>query len=133
MNEHNEIAVTTGQLWIGRILGGVAVLYLLFDSITHIIGMPAVVEWHTSTLGFPADTTALVGGILLACIILYIIPRTAFIGTVMLTGYLGGAVAINLRIGSSLFHIILLEVLVGILLWGKVVLTDKRVRDLISR
>jgi hypothetical protein len=114
----------------GRILSWPALLFLLFDSACHILKMPAVVEWHSTTLGFPAGTTAVTGFILFVCIILYLVPRTSILGAIILTGYLGGAVAANMRIECSVFHL-LLPIIVGILLWGKLFLNENQLRFLI--
>ena len=116
--------------WAGIILTAVPVLFLLFDSAIHLMVIPPVVESFTQ-LGYPIGTSRALGVIELVCIALYLIPRTSVLGAVLLTGYLGGAVATNLRVGSPLFSNTLFPVYVGVLAWGGLFLRDERVRALI--
>ena len=90
---------------------------------------PAPVVEATSRLGFPESALTGVGLVLLACTILYLIPRTAVLGAILLTGYLGGAVAIQVRAGSSVFET-LFPAIFGALVWGALVLQDGRLRAL---
>jgi len=124
-------SVSRTALWTGRIIGAIAILYLLLDSVSHILQLPAVEEWRVNILGFPAHTTLSNGLILLVCIIVYLIPRTSVLGAILLTGYLGGAVAINVRINSPFFSHILLPVYVGIMIWGRLYLKEVPLRNLI--
>ena len=116
--------------WAGIILTALPVLFLLFDSAIHLMVIPPVVESFTQ-LGYPVSTARALGVIELVCIALYLIPRTSVLGAVLLTGYLGGAVATNLRVGSPLFSHTLFPVYVGVLARGGLFLRDKRVRALI--
>src|SRR3989442_3845047 len=116
--------------WAGIILTAVPVLFLLFDSAIHLMVIPPVVESFTQ-LGYRIGTSRSLGLIELVCIALYLIPRTSVLGAVLLTGYLGGAVATNLRVGSPLFSNTLFPVYVGVLAWGGLFLRDERVRALI--
>src|SRR5690348_16045654 len=86
----------------GWVVTGPVSLFLLFDSVTKLMGVPTVVE-ATQQMGFPASTVPVIGGTLLACLVLHLVPRTAVLGAVLLTGYLGGAVCAQLRIEAPLF------------------------------
>jgi len=119
------------RVWTGRIISIIAVLFLLFDSITKLIKIDSVVK-ATAQLGYSENLIPVIGSILLICTILYIIPRTSILGAVLLTGYLGGAVASNLRIGNPLFSHTLFPVYFGILIWAGLFLRDNRLRDFIS-
>jgi len=116
--------------WAGIILSALPVLFVLFDGAIHLMVIPPVVQAFTQ-LGYPVSTSRALGVIELVCIVLYLIPRTSVLGAILLTGYLGGAVATNLRVGSPLFSNTLFPVYVGILAWGGRFLRDERVRTLI--
>ena len=116
--------------WAGIILSALPVLFVLFDGAIHLMVIPPVVQAFTQ-LGYPVSTSRALGVIELVCIVLYLIPRTSVLGAVLLTGYLGGAVATNLRVGSPLFSHTLFPVYVGVLAWGGLFLRDERVRALI--
>lgn len=121
---------STAALWTGRVLSAIAILFLLFDGITKTIGMTASVE-GTVQLGYPASIVSGLGVTLLVCTVLYVIPRTAVLGALLLTGYLGGAVASQLRIGHPLLGFTLFPVYVAALAWGGLLLRDHRLRALI--
>ena len=116
--------------WAGIILSALPVLFVLFDGAIHLMVVPPVVQAFTQ-LGYPVSTSRALGVIELVCIVLYLMPRTSVLGAILLTGYLGGAVATNLRVGSPLFSNTLFPVYVGILAWGGLFLRDERVRTLI--
>ena len=116
--------------WAGIILSALPVLFVLFDGAIHLMVIPPVVQAFTQ-LGYPVSTSRALGVIELVCIVLYLMPRTSVLGAILLTGYLGGAVATNLRVGSPLFSNTLFPVYVGILAWGGLFLRDERVRALI--
>ena len=123
-------AAPTGRArWAGRIVTGVAVAFLLFDLGIKLSGARAAVD-GTVQLGWQPHHVPLLGAIQLACLALYLIPRTAPLGAVLWTGYLGGAVATHLRIDNPLFSHILFPVYVAALLWGGLYLRDARVRAL---
>ena len=121
---------STGALWTGRVLSGLAVLFLLFDSAAKLLEIPPAVA-GTEQLGYPADIVFTLGAILLSCVIVYVIPRTSVLGAVLLTGYLGGAVASHVRIGSPLFTHVLFGVYLGLILWGGLWLRDRSLRGLL--
>ena len=119
--------VSNKRLWAGRIISALPVLFLLFDSVIHII-VPAPVVEAFAQLGYARSLSLPLGIIELICVILYVIPRTSVLGAVLLTGYLGGAVATNLRVGLGLFSHVLFPVYVGVLLWGGLYLRDRELR-----
>ena len=122
--------VSTARPWIGRIIGALAVLFLLLDGVTKVLQLAPVVE-ASAQLGFSAGTTFGLGVLLLACLALYLLPRTAPLGAALLTGYLGGAIATHVRLGSPSFSIVF-PILLGALLWGGLFLRDVRLRALFS-
>ena len=122
--------VSKTRLWAGRIMTGLPVLFLLFDTVIHFLKIAPVVEGFAQ-LGYPVSLAIEIGVIELVCLVLYVIPRTSVLGAILLTGYLGGAVASNLRVGNPFFSHVLFAVYVGILLWGGLYLRDDRLRALI--
>jgi hypothetical protein len=118
------------QLWTGRILSGLAVLFLLFDAVGK-LARPAAVIDGTTQLGWPVSVILPLGIIQLVCLIAYLTPRAAILGAILWTGYLGGAVATHVRIGNPLFSHILFPTYVAALLWGGLWLRDRRVRALL--
>jgi hypothetical protein len=117
-------------LWTGRILSGLAVLFLLFDAVGKLLRPAAVIE-GTTQLGWPASVILPLGIIQVVFLILYLLPRTSILGAILWTGYLGGAVATHVRIGNPLFSHVLFPVYVAMLLWGGLWLRDRRVRTLL--
>jgi len=118
------------MIWTGRILTVVAVLFMLMDGIMKIF-KPAQVLEANARLGYPVSTLTGIGLALIACTVVYVIPRTAIVGAILLTGYLGGAVASNVRAGSGLFETIF-PILFAVLVWGGLWLRDSRLRNLLS-
>ena len=122
--------VSKGTLWTGRIMSALPALFLFVDGVGKLVKPAPVVE-GTVQLGYPESVLLGLGIVLLACTVLYGIPRTAILGAILLTGYLGGAVATHVRVGSPLFSHILFPVYVAVLLWGGLYLRDERLRVLI--
>ncbi len=106
------------------------VLFLLFDSVIKLMQITPVVE-SFNQLGYPASLAPAIGILELVCIALYVIPRTSILGAILLTGYLGGAVATHVRVGSPLFSHVLFPIYVAVLIWGGLVLRDERLRGLV--
>ena len=104
------------RLWTGRIISAICILFLLFDSITKIIRERHTIE-ASGKLGWPVETLVPLGWVLLLCTILYTIPRTAVLGAILLTAWLGGATAENLRSGFPLWFSIVFGILVWLGLW----------------
>jgi hypothetical protein len=117
-------------VWIGRILSGLVTAFLLFDAIIHLLRPAPVVEAF-ARLHLPLSLAVELGIIELVCIALYVIPRTSILGAILLTGYLGGAIATQLPNSNSLFGEILFPVYVGVIVWGGIYLRDDRLRTLI--
>jgi hypothetical protein len=122
--------VSTAQLWAGRLMFVVAVLFLLVDSAMKVLRLAPAIE-GTVQLGYPGSAVLGIGLIQLACVVLYVIPRTSILGAILLTGYLGGAVATHVRVGNPLFGFVLFPVYVAILLWGALFVRDARLRTLV--
>ena len=114
----------------GWILSGLVILLLLFDSLGKLIPVAQAIEGSIA-LGYPESSVRVIGIILLICVILYAIPRTSVLGAILLTGYLGGAVATHLRVGNPLFTHMLFPVYVGALIWGSLLLREDRLRQLL--
>ena len=118
------------MLWTGRVMSGIAALFLLFDAVAKLVKPQPVVE-GTMKLGFSESVILPLGVVLLVCTLLYIIPRTCVLGAILLTGYLGGAVATHVRVGDPLFSHILFPVYFGAMIWGGLYSRDIRVRAMI--
>jgi len=123
-------AISKKRLWAGRILSGWAALFFLTDGGMKLFKPPVVVE-STLQLGYPESAIVGIGMLLLGCTILYLIPRTAILGAVLLTGYLGGAVATYVRVSGPWFNI-LFPVVFGCFVWGGLYLRDKRLRSVLA-
>lgn len=112
------------QVLTGRVLTILVVLFLVFDAVVKLAEM-AQVHQAFDRLGVPTAISPSIGLLLLCCTVLYAIPRTAVLGAVLLTGFLGGAVAIQYRAGSLMFECVF-PVLLGILMWGGIYLRECR-------
>lgn len=115
----------------GAVLSGLVAAFLLLDGVAHLL-RPEVVLDATAALGFTAGAAVVMGVVQLVCLALYVVPRTAVLGAVLLTGYLGGAVAAQLRIEAPLGSTLLFPVYVGVALWAGLWLRDARVRGLLA-
>jgi len=116
--------------WIGLVMSGLPALFLLVDGVMKLF-KPAVVVDTTVQLGFPEPVILPLGLALLASTALYLVPRTAVLGAILLTGYLGGAVATHVRVGNPLFTHILAPTYFAAFIWGGLVLRDARLRILL--
>ncbi len=126
----NETApLSTKAIWAGRIISGLMALFMLVDAVMKFIKPPVVVE-GTVKLGYPESAIFGLGVVLLISTILYMVPRTAVLGAILLTGYLGGAVATHVRVSDTTFTI-LFPVIFGALIWGGLFLRDARLRTLL--
>jgi hypothetical protein len=119
------------RVWAGRALGGLVVAFMVFDGAMKIVRAAPAVE-GTVKMGFSAGSVVGIGVLALACTLLYAIPRTAVLGAVLLTAYLGGAMATHVRIGVEAFPIVFVLAF-GALVWGSLRLRDPRVGRLLSR
>ena len=128
--ETGAASISKVRLWAGRILSGLVIVFLLLDGVMKFVKPPQVVQ-ACSQLGWPENTIVALGAILLSCTLLYAIPRTSILGAILLTGYLGGAVAVQLRIGNPLFSQTLFPVYMGILLWLGIAIRNTRLQSLL--
>jgi hypothetical protein len=125
----NTAATSKKMVWAGRIISGIMTLFMLLDGVMKLIKPEPVVK-GTMQLGFPESTIVGIGIVLLIGTVLYLIPRTAVLGAILLTGYLGGAIASQVRVSAVLFNIVF-PFIFGVLVWFGLFLRDRRVRDLI--
>lgn len=117
------------SIWTGRVLSGLFVLFMLGASIApKFLMADMVVEQSMTPLGWPAKYVLLIGLIELACVVLYVIPRTSLLGAVLMTGLLGGAIATNLRVENPLFSHTLFGIYLGLVMWGGLWLRDASLR-----
>ena len=121
--------VSKGRLWTGRIISALVVLFLLFDGITKLMKVKPVLD-ASAQLGYPVGTIVGIGITLLVCTAFYVIPQTAVLGAILLTAYLGGAVASQVRIGNPIIDT-LFPIIFGALAWTGLLLRENRLRALI--
>jgi hypothetical protein len=126
----SEVTISKKAVWTGRILSGLAVLFFLIDGGMKLFKPPVVVE-ATRQLGYPESEIVGIGIVLLTCTLLYVIPRTSILGAILLTAYMGGAAASQLRIGAGWFNV-MFAVTFGVGVWGSLWLRDIRVRTLLN-
>jgi hypothetical protein len=124
------VPVSKQNLLTGRIMSAIPVLFLLFDSLIKLTKIDPVVQSFTQ-LGYPVELAVGIGIVELVCLAAYVIPRTSILGAILLTGYLGGAVATHVRVGSPLFTHVLFPIYVGGLIWGGLYLREGRLRALV--
>ena len=129
-NGAQAVPISKGQLWTGRVLSTIAILFMLFDTIIHAMRGPQVVQGFAQ-LGFPLSIAIPLSTVEFIGIVLYVFPRTSVLGAILLTGYLGGAVAAQVRIGAPLLGFVLAPVYVALFLWVGLYLRDLRVRAVV--
>ena len=122
----SRTAISNTQIWAGRIMSGFAALFLLWDGVMKLL-KPAVVVKATRDLGYPESDIVGIGVVLLACTLVYLFPRSSILGAILLTGYLGGAIASQVRAQASWFNV-LFAFAMACLVWGGLWLRDIRVR-----
>ena len=124
--------VSKTALWTGRFLSGFVILFLLFDGAIKLVPWPVVTETMDKMGYGPSESLARsLGLITIVCTTLYAVPPTSILGAILLTGYLGGAMASHVRIGSPLFSHTLFGLYLGLMVWGGLWLRDKNLRSLI--
>jgi DoxX-like family len=118
--------------WLGRILSSLAILFLLFDGATKLMPLSVVTE-TMDRIGYGSSETLArsLGAITVVCTLLYAVPPTSFVGAILVTGYLGGAIASHVRIGGPLFTHVLFGLSLGLMMWGGLWLRDARPRQLL--
>jgi hypothetical protein len=112
------------------VLTGIAILFLTFDTVIKLAGAKEAID-GTVQLGFQPHHVFTIGVIELVCLLVYLVPRTAPLGAVLLTGYLGGAIATHLRLDNPLFSHTLFPIFVAAIIWGGLYLRDARVRNVL--
>ena len=124
--------VSKPALWLGRVLSGLVILFMLFDGAIKLVPWPVVTE-TMDRIGYGSSEmlARALGVITVACTVLYAVPPTSILGAILLTGYLGGAMASHVRIGSPLFSHVLFGFYLGLMVWGGLWLRDRRLRTLI--
>ena len=130
MHTTNDAFVSNKRLWASRILAGLAVAFLTFDAVIKLARLTPAVE-GTVQLGYQPGVILGIGLVEIVCVLAYAIPRTAILGAVLLTGYLGGAIATHVRVGSPLATHVLFPIYVAALLWGALLLRG-RLRGLLA-
>jgi DoxX-like family len=125
------VPVSKSTRLLGRILSGLVIVFLLFDGAIKLVPWPVVTE-TMDKMGYGSSESLArsLGVITVVCTLLYSIPPTSILGAILLTGYLGGAIASHLRIGSPLFSHTLFGLYVGLMLWGGLWLRDRNLRSL---
>jgi hypothetical protein len=132
LSSKTQIASTSRKsIWAGRIISAIPVLFLIFDAFIKFTNIPPVIDAF-QRLGIPVNLAKVIGTLELICLALYLIPRTSILGAILFTGFLGGAVAIHVRVGDPLFSHVLFPIYVGTLLWLGLYLRNDRVRELIT-
>ena len=132
MSTSSELnGVTNKAKWASWVMSGLVIAFMIFDGGIKLVPLQIVTD-TSAQLGLPTTVVFArwLGIVGLACTALYAYPRTSFLGAVILTGYLGGAIATQVRVGSPLFSHVLFGVYLGILLWGGLLLRDRRIREL---
>jgi DoxX-like family len=121
---------TDRRFVIGSILTGLVSAFLAFDVVLKVLQLAPAVE-TTTQLGYPVETILWIGLIELVFLVLYLVPRTSILGAVLLTGYLGGAIATHVRVGSPLLGYTFFPIYVAAMVWGGIYLRDARLRELL--
>ncbi len=114
----------------GYVLTGLVAAFLTFDTVMKLLQLAPAVQ-GTTELGYPAGTVVVIGAIELVCLVLYLVPRTSVLGALVLTGYLGGAIATHVRVGSPLPTHTLFPIYVALMVWGGLYLRESRLRELL--
>ncbi len=120
-------AQTKIMTWSGRVLSGLIGLMLVFSASMKLKNAPEVAEQMVGKLGYPQEVIVALGVVEISCVVLYLVPQTAALGAVLLTGYLGGATATHVRVGEAFYA----PVILGVLVWSGLFLRDPRIRALI--
>ena len=115
---------------LGTVLTTLAAIFLAFDTVMKVLKLGPAVE-GTVMLGYPVESVQWIGLVELVCLVLYLVPRTSVLGALLLTGYMGGAIATHVRIGNPLFTHILFPIYVALFVWGGLYLRDTRLRDVL--
>ena len=124
MNTTTDNFVSNKRIWAARILGGLPIAFMTLDAAIKLARLaPAVTG--TVQLGYPPSVVFGIGLVELLCVLAYAIPRTAIVGAVLLTGYLGGAIATHVRVGDPIATHVLAPIYVAALIWGALLLRGR--------
>src|SRR5882724_34371 len=126
-SETKTAPVSMKKLWTGRIISALPVLLLLFSGAMKLLKLPSVMQGFAG-YGYPESLIVVIGFLEIACTVVYAIPSTSILGAILLTGYLGGATATNVRVGNPAF---IMTTILGVLAWVGLFLRDDRLRALI--
>jgi hypothetical protein len=124
--DEQSTAISKGALWTGRIMSAIPILLMLMSAVMKFAKPPVVVQGFTH-LGFSENVVTALGVVEIICVVIYLIPRTAILGAILITGYFGGATAACVRAGDPYYA----TVIMGVLAWGGLYLRDVRLRKLI--
>ena len=124
-------SISAAQIWSGRVLSGLVVLFLFVDAVGKLLRVGPVVE-GTVKLGYQENVVFPLGVLLLVGVVLYVLPWTSLLGAIYLTAFLGGAVATHVRVGSPLATHVLFGVYVSVFLWAGLALRTPRLLNLIT-
>jgi hypothetical protein len=122
-------STSNGMLWTGRVMSAVVILFLAFDGGIKLVPLDIVLS-TSKELGIPVHLARTLGVMTALCALLYAVPRTAVLGAVLFTGYLGGAIYVHVLNGSPMLSHTLFGVYLGVLMWGGLWLRDARLRAL---
>lgn len=122
--------VSKPKRWTSFIMSGLVILFMLFDGVMKFVKPPEVIE-GTLALGYAVEHLPILGGLAILSTLLYVLPRTAVLGAILLTGYFGGAMATHIRLNNPLFTHILFTAYLGILMWGGLWLRNKNLRAIL--
>ncbi len=125
-----SFSVEKKRVVVGYALTALVALFLIFDTVIKVLMLAPAVQ-GTTELGYPAHTVLWIGIIELLCVALYLVPRTSALGALLLTGYLGGAIATHVRVGSPLLSHTFFPIYVALMLWGGLYLRETRLRELV--
>ena len=130
MQQAIQTAHTSKALpWTGRIISGLVILFMVFDGVTKLMKVEPVLK-AAAQLGFSVQEIVGIGIVALICTLMYAIPRTSILGAILLTGYLGGATAIQVHVGNPAFET-LFSVIFGVLVWAGLFARDQQLREMI--
>ena len=124
-----SLPVSKPRRWAGIVIAALVVIFLIFDAVMKVILAEPVIK-ASEQLGLPIDVTPAIGILLLACTLLYVIPRTSILGAILLTGYLGGAIAIHVRANNGWFPVVF-ALTFGVLIWMALVLREPGLMKLV--
>lgn len=114
----------------GYVLTALVAAFLTLDTLMKVLQLAPAVQ-GTTELGYPAGSVLWIGAIELVCLVLYLVPRTSVLGALLLTGYLGGAIATHVRVGSPLPTHTFFPIYVALMVWGGLYLRESRLRQLL--